>query len=286
MSSLHTLLLGQLAILLLATGSAFLVTLLVQSSSGPVAEAFRGYASAIDWDLRFLRKSMTSVHVIALQGVVTALLVIIAIRGFWLPLTLVPFVLVMPRSLLARARLNRITEMDQQIDSWLLVLANALRANPSIGEALETSARLVPAPFCHEIDLMLNEYHLGAPIDTALKTLAQRLKSRTINVALGSLRIARNTGGNLPETLEISAAALREIARLEGVVRSKTAEGKAQASVIAVTPFPMVGLINHINPDLLSPLWSSMKGYALIGVAFLLWLSAIMWARKILQVDI
>ena len=42
-------------------------------------------------------------------------------------------------------------------------------------------------------------------------------------------------------------AALREIARLEGVVRTKTAEGKAQAMVVAVMPFPLIGLLNYLN---------------------------------------
>ena len=85
-----------------------------------------------------------------------------------------------------------------------------VRTTPSLGEAIESCAKLMPAPLSQELDLALNEYHLGAPLDVALKTMSTRLKSRTMNVALGTLRIARNTGGNLPDTLEISAAALAE----------------------------------------------------------------------------
>jgi tight adherence protein B len=272
---------------LAAFGASYAVTALVSAASGPVVDAFHKYRRDLDWDLRFIRHPLTATQVIALQGAGTAVLFGIgAGLGKWLALTALPVVWFTPRGLLQRSRLNRITAIDAQVDTWLVILANALRATPSLGEAIESSSKLVPAPLSQELDLALNEYHLGAPLDVALKTMSGRLKSRTMNVALGTLRIARNTGGNLPETLEISAAALREIARLEGVVRTKTAEGKAQAVVIAIIPFPLVGLLNAINPALLAPLWTTFTGYTVVAGASGLWLIAIMWTRKILNVDI
>jgi tight adherence protein B len=268
-------------------GLAFSVSLFARAARGPLVEAFATRRRTLDWDLRFIRHSMTAAQVFALQGFGTALLLGVALRsGAWLTLVLLPPLWFAPRSLITRARLSRITAIEGQVDTWMLILANALRATPSLGEALESSARLLPVPLAQELDLALKEHHLGAPLDVALKTMGHRLKSRTVNVALGTLRIARNTGGNLSETLETSAGALREMARLEGVVRTRTAEGKAQAVVIAVMPFPLVGLLNYINPSLLQPLWSTSTGYLLVMLSFVFWLVAIVWARKILAVDI
>ena len=272
---------------LLSFGVVFGVWLGTSMASGPVRDKFSAYRSGLDWDLRFIRSGLSADQTMLLQGLACALMIAAAAGyGYWFALTLIPLALFAPRGLSSRSRLNRVTAIEGQVDTWLVILANALRATPALGEAMEQSARLCPTPLCEELDLALKEYHLGAPLDVALKTMATRLKSRTVNVALGTLRIARNTGGNLPETLEVSAAALREIARLEGVVRTKTAEGKAQAVVIAVVPFPLVGLLNYLNPALLAPLWNTLEGYGLVTGAFLLWLIAIMWARKILAVDI
>lgn len=272
---------------LLAFGAVFTVYLLVSAATGPVARLFGAYHDQLEWDLRFLKADFNGKQAIWAQALLTAgLIAATVVRDQWLYLSLVPPVLYLPQGLIANKRMLRVVALDAQIDTWLVILANALRATPALGEAMASSARLVSSPLSDELELVLREYQLGAPLDVALRTMVVRLKSRTVNVALGTLRIARTTGGNLPDTLETSAAALREMARLEGVVRTKTAEGKAQATVVAVMPFPLVGMLNYLNPKLLAPLWNTLEGYGLLFGAFVLWLLAVLWARKILAVDI
>jgi len=275
------------ASVLIAFGTVFSAWLSASAATGPVARLFRSYFVRLDWDLRFLKSTVTARQAIGLQVLGSAALLALAVvRDQWTWATLIPVVCFVPQGLIARKRILRIVALEGQIDTWLVILANSLRATPALGEALASSARLVPPPLSDELQLALREYQLGAPLDVALRTMVVRLKSRTVNVALGTLRIARNTGGNLPETLEVSAAALREMARLEGVVRTKTAEGKAQSVVVAAMPFPLIGLLNYLNPKLLEPLWNTLEGYGLCFVAFLLWLVALFWSRKILDVDI
>jgi tight adherence protein B len=272
---------------LLAFGGVFSVYLLVSAASGPVARMFGAYHAQLEWDLRFLKSDVNGKQAIWAQALTcVGLIAATVVRDQWLYLSLVPPVLFLPQGLIANKRLLRVVTLDAQVDTWLVILANALRATPALGEAMASSARLVSSPLSDELELVLREYQLGAPLDVALRTMVVRLKSRTVNVALGTLRIARTTGGNLPDTLETSAAALREMARLDGVVRTKTAEGKAQATVVAVMPFPLVGMLNYLNPKLLAPLWNTLEGYGLLFGAFVLWLMAVLWARKILDVDI
>jgi tight adherence protein B len=103
---------------------------------------------------------------------------------------------------------------------------------------------------------------------------------------MATLLIGRQTGGDLPKILERSAATLREMARLEGVVRTKTAEGKSQAWVLGAMPFVMVIVLQSMDPNWLKPLWTSFIGYVLMFAAGILWIFAIIAARKILNVDI
>ena len=74
--------------------------------------------------------------------------------------------------------------------------------------------------------------------------------------------------------------------RLEGVVRSKTAEGKAQLWVLAHLParhrcYALAKIGGYFDP-----LTKSLIGYICLGVAVAFWLAAILLARKILNVDI
>ena len=74
--------------------------------------------------------------------------------------------------------------------------------------------------------------------------------------------------------------------RLEGVVRTKTAEGKAQLWVIALLPFGMLVGLNVMFPGYFIPLTGSIIGYLLIAGCTTCWVTSIILARKILNVDI
>ena len=106
------------------------------------------------------------------------------------------------------------------------------------------------------------------------------------SAAIATLRIARNTGGNLNRTLERTAASLRELARLEGVVRTKTAEGRAQTWVIALIPVPLVTGLDRLDPDFLAPVWTTTGGHLVLAGAIVLWAIALLLARKIVEVDV
>jgi tight adherence protein B len=204
----------------------------------------------------------------------------------WLWLLPLPALFVGPRVLLASKSARRVARVEEQIEPWINAVANALKASPSLGEALCSTTTLVPSPMSQELDVLIKEYELGTPLDDALDNLGQRIGSRTLSATVMALKIARRSGGNLTEMLETAAASLREFARLEGVVRSKTAEGKAQAFVIGIIPVPMVLGINAFDSQYFEPLFHSLLGQLVIAGAVMLWTIALLAAHKILAVDV
>jgi tight adherence protein B len=213
-------------------------------------------------------------------------IVMSALRNSLLPLLLIPLIVMGPTVYLDRLAATRVTNVEAQIEPWLVAIANALKASPSLGEAIASTATLVSAPMSEEVDLMVKEYELGTALDVALDQMAKRIGSKTLTGAVLALQVARNSGGNLPEMLENAAIALRELARLEGVVRTKTAEGKAQAFVIGMIPVPMVLLIHSIDKHFFDPLVNTFTGHLIIGGAVTLWALAILLSSKILAVDV
>ncbi len=254
---------------------------------GSLRAPLERYARALDARLRFLRMTPCGRVIVRAQVLGVGLAAAVPLLGgHAVVLGLLPLVVFGPKAFVERRAARRTAAVDAQLEQWLGAVANALKASLSLGEAIALTSRLVPPPMNQEIDLLVREYELGTPLDEALQRFAERVPSKTVAGAVLALKVARNTGGNLPEMLESAGVALRELARLEGVVRSKTAEGKAQAWVVSAIPVPLVLGISSIDPHFFDPLSRTFVGSVVILAATALWVTAILMARKILAVDV
>ena len=163
-------------------------------------------------------------------------------------------VLVVPALYIESMRQKRIEAIEEQLDGFVLALANALKATPSIGDAFRSVQTIVPDPLRKEIELAVKEMRVGSSLEQALLMMAGRVGSRQLDAALSAILVGRQVGGNLPKILETTAGSLREMRRLEGVVRTKTAEGKMQLWVLGVFPFILMFALDAVSPGYFEPL--------------------------------
>ncbi|MBI5512395.1 MAG: type II secretion system F family protein [Deltaproteobacteria bacterium] len=284
----QTLFLGWLALFLAFVGVTGAIYITLSDPESPLAKLYHDYSRHLDGELRALFIHTTTGKVIAgwQLGLGSLTLVMQLIMDDPVALVFLPLIAVGPKVWLINQRSERQTKIEAQMDTLLLCLANALKASPSLGDALNACTLLMRVPIKEELELTMKENTLGVPLDEALLNMARRVDSRAFSGCLSTVLIGRQTGGDLPRILETAAATLREMARLEGVVRSKTAEGKAQAWLLGCLPPVLVGLLNWIDPEWLRPLSTTFVGYIVVGVAVAFWVAAVFAARKILAVDI
>lgn len=185
-----------------------------------------------------------------------------------------------------RQRRQRVALIERQLDGFMLALSNALKTTPSIGSAFASIVPILQEPTRQEVELAVKEMKVGSTLDQALLHMAARIGSRQVDSALSAILIGRQVGGNLARLLEQTASTLREMGRLEGVVRTKTAEGKMQLAFLAALPLALVVVLQFMWPGYFAPLTHSLTGYVIVIVCGMLWISAILIARKILDVDI
>lgn len=263
------------------------VSLLVLHRSPTTLAPFDEYCRRLDRAAGFLRLPRAG-HAVGLTQLAGGLSLLGMARAWMSPWPLVwlAAVLAAPALALSRARRARVEQIEAQLDGWLITLASSLRATPSLGEALSASVSTTPRPLAEEVDLLLKEHRLGAPLDRALDDMARRIDSRSLTAMVLTLQVARASGGGISEALERSASALREMLRLDGVVRTKTAEGKAQAFVVCAVPFPFFGALHAIDAGLLAPLTATPSGHLVLAAASAIWLAAVVLARRIVQVDL
>jgi tight adherence protein B len=244
------------------------------------------YESALARDIAYLRLRVAARKLLLAQVVLSLLVLWLVLQRSYTLGSLLSTLLLAPRPWLRYQRSRRTTQIESQLDGWLFGLASVMRATPAPGQAIDYSTALVAPPLRDELDTLVKEQRLGVALDPALARMGTRIGSRTVQSALGTLRIGQASGGDLPEILERSATTLREMARLEGVLRTKTAESKAQAWLLVVLPFPLIALLDRLDPGYLAPLTRDLRGTMVIACATVLWLASILVARRILDVDL
>ena len=276
-----------LSAVLAVGGCAAFAYFVVSDEGGPVARLFQDYAARLDRHSSFLLMPYRGARLARAQ-----LLVCVAALGL-LAVTRSPVFALLglaaaaaPPFLLWKRHAARVAQLERQLDTWLLMLANALKATSSVGEAIASTVALVPKPFSEEVDLLIKEIRLGAPLDRAINALARRINSTPISGALATIVIARQTGGDLPRTLERASEALRESARLEGVLRTKTAEGRGQVLVLASVPFVLCVIIAWIDRSWFDPMLNHQIGKAILAACSVVWTFAAFWAHHIAKVDL
>ena len=191
-----------------------------------------------------------------------------------------------PHLHLSRKRAQHVRRLEGQMDTLMVAFANSLKTVPSAAAALAQVVVVLPDPMRLEIDRLLREMRIGGTLEQGLLNMSARLKSPDLDSALSAILIGVRVGGNLANVLESTGETLREMSRLEGVVRTKTSEGRAQLWVLGIFPFAICLALKLVDPDYFTPLQTTTIGGIVTTVAVLLWLTSLVTARKIMQVDI
>ncbi len=195
-------------------------------------------------------------------------------------------ILFFPKWWIGRAMVKRAARIETDVVGFLVALANSLKASPSLGKAVARVEQVLSGPLQLELGVVSRDIRLGATIDQAVLALGARVRSPSMDAALTGILIGRQVGGNLPEILETTAATLRDMERLNGIIRAKTAEGKAQMYVIALAPPLVFYGFDSLNHHYFDPLTNSPVGVMLLVASGVMWVAAVIMARKILRVDI
>jgi tight adherence protein B len=259
----------------------------VLDEQGPLARAFRRYAGYLDRLLRglFLPATGTRLATLQLGGLAaTVALVLLLDLDYWYAWILAA--IAGPALYLERKKRQRKQELEKQLDAFVLALANALKSIPSVNAAFQSVAETSSSPIKEEIELCIREMRIGCTLDEALLHMAARVGSTRLDSVLAAVILGRQIGGNLPRVLESTASSIREISRLEGVLRTKTSEAKMQLYVIGAAPFVLVLALSQMSPGYFNPLQQSPLGYAIGLGAIGTWLLALYLARQVLSVSL
>jgi tight adherence protein B len=267
---------------------AFIIAFSLAQTDTPLARPYRRYTQHLERYIKLTFSQGSGRRIAALQlgaalGVTALLACLKAPATYYAAIAAVALG---PTLYWKRRHRHHVKRVEGQVDALIVALANALKTVPSPAAALGQLVAILPVPMRFEVERLLKEMRVGSTLEQAILNMSARLQSRDLDSALSAVLIGLQVGGNLPAVLEGTAATIREMNRLEGVVRTKTSEARAQLWVLALFPFVISAGFHAIDADYFVPLQTTTLGSVATAVACLFWIMSLVTARKILQVDI
>ena len=192
----------------------------------------------------------------------------------------------LPRALVMYLRYKRLATIDDQLVDALLLMSNALKAGLSLQQAMELVVREMKPPISDEIGRVVKEIHLGMLTDDALRHLRQRVPLEDMRLAVDSILILRETGGNLSETFEVISKTIVERKKVQGKIKTLTAQGMAQGVLICMMPPGLILLFSLMDENYMKPMFNTPIGWAMLSVVFLLDAVGLYMMFKLVQVDV
>jgi len=194
--------------------------------------------------------------------------------------------LLTPALFLRFAAGRRARKFETQLPDVLTLVASSLITGFSLPQAIDAIVRDASEPSAKEFGRALAETRIGADLEDTLDRIAVRMDSRNLEWTTMAIRVQRQVGGSLAETLRTTAFTLRERESLKRQIAALSAEGKLSAGILIALPIGMFLYMVKVNYSYVSLLWTTVMGLLMLGGAVVGLVVGVFWMRKVVQVEV
>jgi tight adherence protein B len=176
-----------------------------------------------------------------------------------------------PKIWLGRRQAGRLKAFNNQLGDTISLMSNSLRSGLSLVQSMEMISREAEAPISEEFQRVVREIGLGVGPQEALIHLGRRVASDDLELLIIAILVQFEIGGNLSRILDSIASTIRERVKLQGEIRTMSAQGRMAGWVLSGLPVAIGGLLMLIAPSYMGALftpgpWLVLPVAGLIGV--------------------
>ena len=179
-------------------------------------------------------------------------------------------------------RRQRLDRLRNQLPDAFDLMSRVLRAGQTISQAIQAVAEEFSRPISLEFLYCYEQMNLGLTAEAALRDLGRRTGLLEIKIFILAVVVHRQTGGNLAQLLDQLSHVVRERFRINGMIRSLTAQGRFQAGILLSLPPFMFLLLMVLHYDYEVTL---LQYPLLIVLALTMMFAGAMWIRKVINFD-
>ncbi len=199
----------------------------------------------------------------------------------------------LPRFWLGRRKAGRLGAFNKQLPDTITLIANALRAGSSFLQAIELVVRESRPPISTEFGRVIREVNLGLPFDQALENMVRRVRSDDLELMATAISIQHQVGGNLAEILDSIAYTIRERIRIQGEIRTLTAQQRLSGYVVGFLPIGLAGFLFIAAPGFMKPMFDNPPeilglpaGVVILIFGGFMMFMGFMFIRKIVDIEV
>jgi tight adherence protein B len=188
--------------------------------------------------------------------------------------------------LLKFKKARRIDAFNQALPDAIELIARALRAGHAMGSSIEIVSEQSVEPLASEFGIVFQQQKFGIPFRDALLDLGSRVPSKDLHFLITAILVQKETGGDLTEILDRTTHVIRERVRIEGEIRTYTAQGRLTGWILASLPIVLLLLINVVTPGYSSILFHDPTGQKLLYAGATLIVIGGLIIRKIVDIKV
>ncbi len=192
----------------------------------------------------------------------------------------------LPRIILRIIRARRLRRFNDQLGDAINLMVNSLKAGYSMPISMETVANDMPAPISEEFRRVVIEIGLGLSLDDALNNMLRRVHSQDLDLMITAIGVQHEVGGNLAEILDTISYTIRERVRIQGEIKTLTAQGEITGYVLSALPFVLTTVLFLLNREYMSRMFTTTCGWIMSGVAITIIVIGFIIIRRIVRIEI
>jgi tight adherence protein B len=192
----------------------------------------------------------------------------------------------LPRILVNVVKARRLRRFNDQLGDSINLMVNSLKAGFSMPIAMETVANNLPPPISEEFRRVVIEIGLGIALEDALNNMLRRVRSPDLDLLITAVSVQHEVGGNLAEILDTISFTIRERVRIQGEIKTLTAQGEFTGYLLSSLPFVLTVIISVMSRDYMEPMFTTPCGWVMLGVAFIIIVVGFVIIRQIIKIEV
>lgn len=213
-------------------------------------------------------------------------------RSVWVFLALCPGVAFYVRYRKQELQRKRLLELKLQFKEGIRILASSLGAGYSVENALAASQKELELLYGSrdmiglEFAYMVQQTKTNRPVEILMMDFAARSGLEEVENFAAVFGAAKRSGGRLVPIIQHTADMIQDKIQIQEEIRTLTASRQFEQKIMNVLPFFMIFYMDQTSPGLFDVMYETALGRGVMTVCFVLYLTAIVLARKILNIPV
>jgi tight adherence protein B len=167
---------------------------------------------------------------------------------------------------------RRLKKFNAGLADAIDMMARALRAGHSMTASINVIAEQSLEPVRSEFSEVFKQQNFGMPLRDAMALMLERVPSQDLRVMVTGILVQKETGGNLAEILDRTAETIRARIKIQGEIKTHTAQGRMTGYILCSLPVVLLVIINFLNPGYSKVLIDTPIGHTIsyIGIALII----------------